>query len=382
MQKEEQIDVSVILPCKNEEKSIAKCISQIQRVFLQQKIKGEIIVADSSTDKTPEIAKQLGARVITPWHEGYGNAYLAGFAVARGKYFVMGDADQTYDFNEIPLLLEPLKKGKADLVLGSRLKGKIMPNAMPALNRYVGNPLLSKLLSLFFGKKISDAHTGFRAITRDAYISLDLHATGMEFASEMIFKAIKKPLQIHEVPITYHARVGKSKLQPFQDGWRHLRFMLLYAPNYLFLAPGGLLFATGFALMALLLNGPSTIGPFHLDLHPMIVGSFAAILGFQLMVMGLFTQAYAASVHFEKPSRILSTLHRIFTLERAGMLGLILVAIGFWMGIDIFNSWLSQGQGPLLEIRKGIFSSTLLVLGAQTIFSAFFLSILAIQKRD
>ncbi len=376
------IDVSVVLPCKDEEKTIGTCIKKIQEVFKAEGIRGEVIVSDSSKDSSPKIAEGLGARVVTPWNKGYGNAYLAGFAVARGKIIVMGDADDTYDFFEMPRLLDPIKQGKADLVLGSRLKGTIMPGAMPALHRFVGNPILSFLLNLFFGTKISDTHTGFRAISRDALVAIDPHATGMEFASEMIFKAAKKKLGILEVPITYHARQTAPHLDSFSDGWRHLRFMLLYAPNYLFLAPGTALFVAGFALMAMLLAGPVSIMGVSLDLHPMILGSSMAILGFQLLVMGFFTKAYAVSVHFEEQPRSLKLLHSIMTLERASAIGLLILLAGVLLGLDIFYAWLSQGLGPLWEIRRAIFSTTLMVLGVQTVFSAFFLSVLAIKKRD
>ncbi|MFA6048893.1 MAG: glycosyltransferase family 2 protein [Candidatus Micrarchaeia archaeon] len=377
-----EIDVSVVLPCRDEEKTIGICIGKIQSVFRERGIRGEIIVSDSSKDSSPKIAESLGARVVVPWNKGYGNAYLAGFAAAHGKIIMMGDADDTYDFLEMPRLLEPLKHGKADLVLGSRLRGTIMPGAMPALHRYVGNPALSFLLNLFFGTKISDAHTGFRAISREALVAIDPHATGMEFASEMIFKAAKKKLKIAEVPITYHPRQTKPHLESFSDGWRHLRFMLLYAPNYLFLAPGAFFFTIGVALMALLLGGPAELFGATLDIHPMIAGSFMAILGFQLVIMGLFTKAYAASVHFEEASQTLTLLHRHFTLERASLIGLAVLAAGFALSFDIFYSWLSHGQGALWEIRRAIFSTTLMIIGVQTVFSAFFLSVLAIKKRD
>ncbi len=377
-----ELDVSVVLPCKDEEKTIGVCIKKIQAVFKAQGINGEIIVSDSSKDSSPKIAESLGARVVVPWNKGYGNAYLAGFAASRGKIIVMGDADDTYDFFEMPRLLEPLKAGKADLVLGSRLKGTIMPGAMPRLHQYVGNPLLTFFLNTFFGTTISDAHTGFRAFSREALVAIDPHATGMEFASEMIFKAAKKRLRISEVPITYYPRRSRPHLQSFSDGWRHLRFMLLYAPNYLFLAPGVFFFTLGVLLMALLLGGPMELLGAKLDIHPMIAGSFMTILGFQLVIMGLFTKAYASSVHFEEASQTLRFLHKFFTLERASLIGLAVLAAGFALSFDIFYSWLSHGQGALWEIRRAVFSTTLMIIGVQTCFSAFFLSVLAIKKRD
>jgi glycosyltransferase involved in cell wall biosynthesis len=377
-----KIEFSAILPTKNEEATIADCVRKIAEVFRKENIDGEIIVVDSSTDKTPEIARRVGAKVIKPPSEGYGSAYMAGFAAAKGKYIIMGDADDTYDFREIPKLLKPLMENKADLVLGSRMKGRILPNSMPWHHKYLGNPLLSFLLNTFFGANITDAHTGFRAIRRDALEKLDLHTTGMEFASEMIVKAVKKKLRIIEVPITYHPRKTKSKLSSFSDGWRHLRFMLLYSPNYLFIIPGSIMFILGVILLLALLNGPITLLGFRLDLHPMVLASLLAIVGFQVLIMGLFTKTYAATSHLEEETLSVRFIYKHFSLERASLLGILMILLGVILSFDIIYSWVMSRFGPLFEVRRAVFSSTLIILGIQAIFSAFFLSILALPKKE
>lgn len=378
----QKVDVSVVLPSINEETTIGTCIEKIKKIFKKENIQGEIIVSDSSTDNTTQIARELGAEVIRPKSDGYGSAYMAGFTIAKGNYIVMGDADDTYDFYEIPKLLKPLQENKADLVLGSRIKGKILPNSMPLLHRYMGNPLLSFLLNTFFGGNISDAHTGFRAIRRDALEKLDLHTTGMEFASEMIVKAMKKKLRIVEVPITYHPRKTKSKLSPFSDGWRHLRFMLLYSPNYLFLIPGFIMFLIGLLLLLALLNGPITLFNLRLDLHPMVLASLFAIVGFQVLIMGIFTKTYAATSHLEEETLLVKLVYKHFSLERASLLGIFMMILGIILSFDIIYSWVMSNFGPLFEVRRAIFSSTLIILGIQAIFSSFFLSILALPKKE
>ncbi|QLJ52184.1 MAG: dolichol-p-glucose synthetase, (glycosyltransferase) [Candidatus Fermentimicrarchaeum limneticum] len=377
-----KVEVSVIIPAKNEEATIADCISKIAEIFRRESIKGEIIVADSSTDKTPEIARRMGAKVVKSPSEGYGSAYMTGFEAAKGEYIIMGDADDTYDFHEIPRFIKLLRENKADLVLGSRVKGSILPDSMPWLHRYVGNPLLSFTLNTFFGANISDAHTGFRAIRRDAFEKLDLHTTGMEFASEMIVKSVRKKLRIVEVPITYYPRKARSKLSSFSDGWRHLRFMLLYSPNYLFIIPGSIMFLLGMILMFALLKGPVTILDFKLDLHPMVLASLAAIVGFQMLVMGFFTKTYAAVSHLEEETRSVRFLYEHFSLEKASLLGIAMIILGVILSFDIIYSWVMSNFGQLFEVRRAIFSSTLIILGIQVIFSAFFLSILVLPKKE
>ena len=233
------------MPCLNEAQTVGVCVQKARRAIKQLGISGEVVVADNgSTDGSPSIAEREGARVVHQPIRGYGAAYLAGIAAARGKFIVIGDSDNTYDFGEIPRFLQPLRES-ADLVMGSRFKGEIKPGAMPWLHRYIGNPTLTGILNLLFRAGVSDAHCGMRAFTKDAYEKLGLQTTGMEFASEMVIKAAKVGLKITEVPITYYPRKGESKLHSFRDGWRHLRFMLMLSPTYLFLLPGALLFLIG-----------------------------------------------------------------------------------------------------------------------------------------
>lgn len=249
---EDDAEVSVVIPSLNEAETIGECILKVKEAFKRGGFKGEVIVADNSEDETPRIAKSLGAKVVTPDKRGYGYAYHFGIKHAVGKYLVMGDADGTYDFLEMPKLLKPLMKGQADLVIGSRFRGEIKKDAMPWLHRHIGNPALTAILNLFFKTGVSDAHSGFRAVRKSALEKLDLKSRGMEYASEMVLKASWKGLKIKDVPITYHPRKGgKPKLSSFSDGWRHLKLMLIYAPARLYVPPGLALYFLGLLVKAL-----------------------------------------------------------------------------------------------------------------------------------
>ncbi|MDD1665560.1 MAG: glycosyltransferase family 2 protein, partial [Methanomicrobiales archaeon] len=286
---DEPVEVSVILPALNEEKTIGSCISKIRKVFLEHGIRGEIIVSDSSTDSTPVIAAGLGARVIHPGQPGYGNAYLAAFREARGRIIILGDADDTYDFADIPKFLGAIREG-ADLVVGSRFKGEIRPGSMAPLHRYVGNPLLTWLINWIYGTRFSDTHTGFRAITREALSRLDLRTGGMEFASEMLIRASEKGLSVVEIPITYSLRQSPSKMHSFADGWRHLRFVLLMRPVP-FLAIPGLAFAgIGLVLMtAFYLTGNLETSRFN----SFILGTLLLLGGIQAFLTGVEISVYS-----------------------------------------------------------------------------------------
>lgn len=370
-------EVSVVIPSLNEEDTIGICIEKIKKIFKEHNIDGEIIVADNSTDRTPEIARSLGAKVVTPDKRGYGYAYLYGFKYARGKYIVIGDADNTYDFLEIPKLLEPLRRGEADLVIGSRFKGKILEGAMPWLHRYIGNPLLTFLLNVFFKAGVSDAHSGFRAFTREALEKMDLKCHGMEFASEMIIEAVRKGLRIVEVPITYYPRTGESKLRSFSDGWRHLKFMLIRTPKHLFYIPGFLLFITGFVLVVLMSVTKIRIGGFSLGIHSMIAASFMSIVGYQLIFLGLFSSVYGYLVGAIEYDRITKLIKEKITLERGILLGLFVFLVGFFYTLLILNKWISSGFRDLPLLNQDIFAFTLMIIGLQTIFFSFFLSIMS-----
>ncbi len=359
------VEVSIILPSKDEEETIGLCIIKIAEVLKHEGIDGEIIVSDNSQDKTPNIAKTLGAKVVTPDKPGYGYAYTYAFKYATGKIFVLGDADDTYNFIDILTLLEPLRNGESDFVIGNRFKGKMEKGAMPWLHRWVGNPILTWFLNFFFKAGISDSHSGFRAITRDAIKKLDLKTEGMEFASEMIIKAVKEGLRITEVPISYHKRKNEnSKLSSFSDGWRHLKFMLLNTPNYLFIYPSLCLMFFGIFLMI------STL--FHISIgyipgtHSMIAGSLLTITGYQTIFFGFFTNLYRRR-----------SFPKFFSLEKGASLGILVFLIGFIYVITLVLDWINSGFIRLPAIDTEILGFTLLILGIQTFFSSFLLSIIS-----
>ncbi|MDI6886629.1 MAG: glycosyltransferase family 2 protein [archaeon] len=339
-------EVSVVIPTKNEEKSIGICVEKIQKVFKDNHIDGEIIVADNSTDRTAEIAKSMGAKVIVPDKHGYGYAYWFGFEHASGDYVVMGDGDNTYDFTDIPRLLEPLKRGEADLVLGSRFKGEIKKGAMPWHHQYIGNPVLTWLFNKANKSNINDTHSGFRAFTREAYekIKSNLKATGMEFAIEMLKVAIIKDLRIAEVPITYYPRESGSKpnLNWISDGWRHLKHILLRAPTLLFLIPGFILFAFGI-LVVLLIWAPFNLWEFRLGIHSMIAGCLLALVGYQIILFGLFAKVYGVHHGMEKRDGITEFISTHITLGRGATVGLMLFLAGFIFTLRLLLNWIESG---------------------------------------
>jgi len=370
------VDVSVIIPSLNEEKSIRICIEKVKKVFREYNMDGEIIVSDNSTDRTPEIARSLGAKVITPDKRGYGYAYLYALKYARGKYIIIGDADNTYDFLEIPKLLEPLKKGEADLVIGSRFKGKILPGAMPWLHKYIGNPILTWFLNVFFKAGVSDAHSGFRAFTREALEKIKLRCHGMEFASEMIIEAVRRGLRIKEVPITYYPREGESKLSSFRDGWRHLKFMLLQTPKHLYYIPGFFMFIFGLSLVILMNLTTVRIGHVVLGVNSIIAGSLLAIVGYQVIFLGLFSSIYGHSKGYLELDRLTRFISERISLEKGATIGLAVFIAGFLYALSLIIKWIQSGFKELPEVNQSILGLTLLVIGLQTIFFSFFLSML------
>jgi glycosyltransferase involved in cell wall biosynthesis len=376
-----QIDVSVVIPCLNEEETISACVSKANQALRNMNVPAEVIVVDNgSTDRSAEIAGALGARVVCQKERGYGAAYLKGFEEAKGKYIVMGDADDTYDFLEIPKFVDQLKSGN-DFVIGSRFKGEIRPGAMPWLHRYIGNPTLSFILNKFFKLNISDTHCGMRAFTREALNKMHLRTTGMELASEMIINASKAKLRIAEIPIIYHPRKGESKLRSFSDGWRHLRFMLMYSPTHLFLIPGTLFLAVGLFILFLLLPGPLRFLGLTFDIHYMVIASFLSILGLQIIYIGLFAKIYSITEHFEIEDGLIKFISNQFNLERGLLLGLLTFSFGLALYLYILAKWVFSGFGALEEIRMGLLALTLTIIGVQTVFSSFFLSMLGIRKR-
>jgi len=372
------VRVSVVIPCLNEAESIVACVSTAHRVLREHGIPGEVIVADNgSEDGSAELARAAGATVVEELRRGYGNAYLAGFAAARGDYVVMIDADLTYDFNEIPRFVQELDEG-AELVMGNRLNG-VEPGAMSMLSR-IGNPILSGFLNLLFRTPVGDAHCGMRALRRDVLPRLALRSTGMEFASEMVIRAVKSDLEIRELPIALHPREGESKLSPFRDGWRHLRLMLLYNPNFLFLLPGVLLGAAG-ALIMLLVFAHAPLFGRTFYIHTLIGGSLLVIVGTQLFGFGLCGRAFAVNQLGDRDAFIERNSTR-FRLEHGLLLGCALMATGLALAGVIVGTWIAHGLGSLSEERVTILAATLFIVGIQVFFTSFLLSIIGLRGRS
>jgi glycosyltransferase involved in cell wall biosynthesis len=370
-------DVSVVIPCLNEEGNIEHCVRLALEVMSREGINGEVVVADNaSEDRSAELATAAGARVVHEPRRGYGSAYMAGFAAARGEYIVMADADLTYDFNEIPHFVAELEDG-AQLVMGDRMDN-IHPGAMPWLHRYVGNPVLSGVLNLFFRTGIRDAHCGMRALRRDVLPALDLRATGMEFASEMVIRASKENLAIREFPIEYHPRGGESKLSSFRDGWRHLRFLLVHSPTYLFILPGLLITTLG-ALVALMVLAQVDVFGRKWDLHAMIGGSLFMIVGTQVLALGLCAHAYGTYFMGEKDPWF-DRMRARFRLEHGLMLGGALALLGCAIAAVIVVVWINRGFGAISEERLAVAAATLMIVGIQIFFSSFLLSILGLRR--
>jgi glycosyltransferase involved in cell wall biosynthesis len=373
--------ISVVLPCLNEEETIGFCIEKAQRILSELKVSGEVIVADNgSTDHSRELAVRLGARVIDQPIKGYGAAYLKGLDAAIGDYIVMGDSDDTYDFLEIPKLILELDKG-ADMVIGSRFKGTILKGAMSFSHRYIGNPVLSGILNLFFRSSISDCHSGFRAFTRVAIHRLHLTTTGMEFASEMIVSALRNKIRIVEVPITYHPRKGESKLESLSDAWRHMRFMLLFSPNWLFLVPGLALFGSGLICLLLTAAGWLRVLGHVFDIHAMIFFAMFTLLGFQTITTGLFAKAFGVREGLTSPSYLIERLYKVASLERAITVGGILFLAGLAGSCYIVFEWVKINfVGYFLMPKQSLLCMVLMIMGLQTIFSAFFISLLRLPR--
>jgi glycosyltransferase involved in cell wall biosynthesis len=372
------VKVSVVIPCLNEEASIERCVTDALRAIRGQGWDGEVIVADNgSEDRSAELAKRAGALVVHEPRRGYGSAYRAGFAAAQGDYIVMADADLTYDFGDIPRFVEKLDDG-ADLVMGDRMGG-IQPGAMPWLHRYVGNPVLTGILNLFFHTGVRDAHCGMRAVRRSALPVLDLRTTGMEFASEMVIRAGKERLAIEEIPIHYHPREGESKLSSFRDGWRHLRFLLVHSPTWLFIVPGAVLAALGTLIALTVLLQLDVLGR-EWDLHTMVGAALLMIVGTQVLALGLCAHAYGTYFMGEQDPWF-DRMRARFRLEHGLLLGGIVVWAGLVVGAIILGIWIDRGFGALSEERLAVLAATLVIVGIQIFFSSFLLSIIGLRRR-
>jgi len=368
-------DISVVMPCLNEAGSVGTCVERALEGIRRTGLTGEVVVSDNgSTDDSVAVAAGAGARVVRQPARGYGNAYLKGFAAARGRYIIMGDSDGSYDFTQIDRLIAPLREGY-DYVLGSRFAGRILPGAMPWSHRYIGNPVLTGVLNRLFDVESSDAHSGMRAFTSEAYHRMALQSEGMELASEIVINAAKAGLRGTEVPITYHPREGESKLHSMRDGWRHLRFMLLLSPNWLFVGPGIVMFVLGVLGQGLLLPGPLNLGFHALDVHFSVLFALGAILGYQTLLFGVFARTCLPGDGPAEGDRLQRWFDRNYSLERGLVGGGVLFLVGFAIDLGVLVHWLQRGLGPINSLRPALLAMTLMMVGAQTGFAAFFLSI-------
>jgi hypothetical protein len=384
VERTETVELTVLMPCLNEAETVATCVRSARRFLDEHGLRGEVLIADNgSTDGSQRLAEQAGARVLTVRERGYGNALINGIAAARGTFVVAGDADDSYDFQALGPFLDELRAG-ADLVMGDRFAGGIAPGAMPALHRYLGNPVLSAIGRLLFHSPVRDFHCGLRGMRRSAMLALDLQAPGMEFASEMVVRATLAGLRVTQVPTTLRPD-GRSRpphLQSWSDGWRHLRFLLLYSPRWLFLIPGLTAMLLGLVFGGLIVAAPLRIAGVSLDVASLVIASAMVVTGFQAVQFAVFSKASAMSKGYLPPDPRIVRLMRVVTLGRALLAGGALALAGL-VGLFIsLRYWQSRGYGtldPEHVLRLVIPSATALMLGSQTILGGAFLSILGIS---
>ncbi|HEY0863438.1 MAG TPA: glycosyltransferase family 2 protein [Lacunisphaera sp.] len=377
-------ELSVVMPCLNEARTITGCVREAMDALAASGIAGEVVVADNgSTDGSQDLATKAGARVVPIAAKGYGNALRGGIAAARGRFILMGDADGSYDFSHLPRFVERLRAG-ADLVMGNRFRGGIQPGAMPWKNRHIGNPVLSFVGRLFFRTGIGDFHCGLRAFTTDAYRRMDLRTTGMELASEIVIKSVLFGLRVEEVP-TVLRKDGRDRpphLRPWRDGWRHLRFMLLFSPRWLFWYPGILLMALGLVLGGALLQGPLPLGRITLDVHTLLFAAVAVLIGFQATSFAVLSKFVATRAGLRRPEAGFEDWFRHLTLESGLVTGGVLVVAGLGLSIGAVSIWGGQGFGrlqPAETLRWVIPGALCLVLGCQMILTSFFLGVLRLD---
>ena len=380
------MELTVVLPCLNEAETLAVCIRKAKASIAGLGIDGEVVIADNgSTDGSQDIARAEGARVVDVPIRGYGAALTAGIAAAKGEFVIMGDADDSYDLSNLGPFVEALRGG-ADLVMGNRFAGGIEPGAMPALHRYLGNPVLTAIGRILFRSPVKDFHCGLRGFRREAILDLDLRTTGMEFASEMVVKATLNKLNIVEVPTTLSPD-GRSRaphLRTWRDGWRHLRFLLLYSPRWLFLYPGMVLFLVGLVLGGVLLTGPIQIGEHALDVSALVYCMASVLIGFQAILFAAFSRAFVANEGLMPPSPGMQKAFKVLNLERGLIIGLLLLIVGVALAIYGFIHWGSSDFGALDArdaIRLAVPAATLSVLGVETIMGSFFLSVRGLSRR-
>lgn len=380
-------EVSIVMPCLNEAETIATCINKARAALIKHNITGEVVVADNgSNDGSQAIAMDLGARVIQIEQKGYGSAILGGIKASRGKYILMGDADDSYDFGHIDRFVDQLRAG-ADLVMGNRFQGGIGPGAMPFLHRYLGNPVLTAIGKLIFGSPVGDFHCGLRAFKKDSIERMRLRSSGMEFASEMVVRATLLSMKVVEVPTTLQ-KDGRSRpphLRTWRDGWRHLRFLLLYSPRWLFLLPGTFLFVLGAIIFAVLLPGPIKVGSATFDVDTMLYGIFCMLVGFQTVVFATFSKILGVTQGLLPPNDTLKRLFKWINLEVGLLFGALLTIVGIILSVVPVLFWKRSGFGPLDPVHMIRFISPGLVcltIGVEVIFSSFFLSILGYVKES
>ena len=379
------LELTILMPCLNEAETLGTCVSKAMEYLARSGVRGEVLVADNgSTDGSQAIAESLGARVVAVAERGYGAALISGIRSARGRFVIMGDSDDSYDFTSLDPFVEKLREGFA-LVMGNRFRGGIMPGAMPPLHRYLGNPVLSTIGRVFFSSPVRDFHCGLRGFDRAAMLALDLRLPGMEFASEMVVKATVQGLRITEVPTTLSPD-GRSRpphLRSWRDGWRHLRFLLVFCPRWLFLYPGMALFLLGAAGMALLLPGPVRAGGLTFDVHTLLYASGAMVMGFQAVQFWVFARIYGAQEGVVPEARRLSALLARFGLEPALVVAGLLVVLGLGLGVATVAIWGGERFGELhgtAAMRLSIASVTSMLLGLQLAFGAFFVALLGMMR--
>lgn len=379
-------ELSIVMPCLNEAETLEVCIEKAQRSLRENNIAGEVIIADNgSTDGSQEIATRMGARVVNVEAKGYGSALMGGIDAARGRYVIMGDADDSYDFENLAPFVEKLREGY-ELVMGNRFKGGIKPKAMPPLHKYLGNPVLTAIGRLLFRSPCGDFHCGLRGFSKEAITKLDLQTTGMEFASEMVVKATLRKARIAEVPTTLSPD-GRSRpphLRSWRDGWRHLRFLLLYSPRWLFLYPGAFLMLSGLVTGLWLLRGPVFVGHVGFDVQTLMYAALAVVIGFQAISFAVFTKTFAISQGLLPEDPRMSRLFRFVNLESGVITGGALMILGLAGSIFAVSTWGAHSFGPLdpsQTLRIIIPSVTSLTLGFQTVLSSFFLSVLGLRRR-
>ncbi|WP_245861702.1 glycosyltransferase family 2 protein [Compostimonas suwonensis] len=380
----DEIELSIVMPCLNEAETLAICIDKAQGYLDRSGVVGEIVIADNgSTDGSQQIAIAHGARVVDVESKGYGNALMGGITASRGTYVIMGDADDSYDFSTLDPFVERLRAGD-DLVMGNRFRGGIEPGAMPPLHKYLGNPVLSWIGRVLFRSPIKDFHCGLRGFRRQSMLDLHLQATGMEFASEMVVKSTLGGAKVSEVPTTLK-KDGRSRpphLRSWRDGWRHLRFLLIFSPRWLFLIPGAVAFVIGLLGTLLITFGPLVFGDIGLDISSQVYLAALTVVGYQAVIFAILTKIYAQHEGFQIPrGRNFDRLQKRISLESGAVVGLLVFLVGLVIGIVQFASWAGSGFGPqdaAATMRLATPASLLMILGAQTIMAGLFLGVLSV----